>query len=349
MSTLQSLPVSVYVSAALVAGLVACIHLLIRLSEKRKKAKENAEISKFMEKNDKEGLALFEKGRYSAAEQRFEDAVAQAVQIGDRNAELRYQHQLCLAMSRTGCYNSWKATQKLKKLVEEMRRELFSNDPMLQLAQENLEKLESVELKLAIQADFDKAGRHFEKGNLPEANYLYIQCYRAAKAMDDQLWCAKVLMAHSRISASNGQKQEAVQSLEKALRLAREHGGTEEGLTALIEWNLGAYQILREEEAVKELLSKTRAAYGKRELDEAMELADQALALASEKLKGDHWLNADALNLRACVNLSKGFYSAAREDLDYARQILSEWPEAAAHLSEAIESNLARCKRDMGY
>ncbi len=140
-----------------------------------------------------------------------------------------------------------------------------------------------------------------------------------------------------------------VKSLEKAARLAREHCAADDGLPALIEWNLGAYQILRDEEAVRELLKKTRAAFNKRELEQAMELAEQALTQASQTLKNDHWLRADALNLRACVNLSQGFNLEARSDLDCAQQILSEWPDAAPQLSESIENNLARCKRDMGY
>ncbi len=315
------------------------------------KRQKEAEAKNLLELDSLEAHAKkeFEAGRYQLAEAAFRQAATKAALLKLQYRELQFQHHACVSMSRQGSGRCLLALQSLQKLIAEMSTRLPPKDRLLSLAKSNLAKIEKGALNKAAEQDFAEASRLYEAEKLTEAGRFYQQAYRAATHAKNPVLAALILNDSSRLHARDADFAKAIAMLEKARKIALSNCPAGHELPATINWNLDYFRGLAVEAGVKDLLQETRAAYKNHDYELCSRLASDAVSRAIAGLKIDHWLSADALHHRACVKMAQGFYSEARADFSQALAILSEWPEKGARLSELVENNLDRCRREMGF
>lgn len=319
-----------------------------KLSEQRKQEDRQNALAE-LSKQEKEAAAHYKSGKYQLAEAHFRAAAAKAEKLGEQQRQWKYQHHAFIAMSKTESFRVLPALQALQKLVAELKVKLSAKDPLLLMAEQNLGKIEKHGLNAAAESEFKKAGEHYDAEKLDQAKLLYEQAFRAAQHAKNPILCALILNDCSRVLARKKQFADAIKMLEKAKKIAEANCEAGHELPANIAWNMEYYHGIEQETHVKDLLARVRAAHKTGKHEDAMELADKAVSEAFTLLKGDHWLSAEALHHRACVKMGQGFYSDARGDFDQALAILSEWPEQCAKLIELANTNLEKCRNDMGY
>jgi tetratricopeptide (TPR) repeat protein len=216
---------------------------------------------------------------------------------------------------------------------------------LFQSAKSNLDRLEGGGLREAAEADLASCDVE-----LPETDSLPVHAYRAASYLKDQLLQARALTAFARVQIRQRKIDEAMTHLEKACHLSEPSTAPDYvEANKQARWELDFCLSCQNEAHVQDLLSRFHAAYHAHDYERALELANQTIEEAQATLRHDHWLTADAFHRRACVKMQQGFFSEARVDLDQALVILDEWPEQASVMVEMIQSNLERCRRDMGY
>ena len=342
--------VTLILSAAFLGGLGICFYrrMQAKRSEANKQAKRQKDLEQ-LDKQERDGLMHFKTGKFQLSEASFRAAAVQAGKLGDQYRQWKNQHHAFVAMSRTDSSRVLAALQGLQKLLVELSLKLPVKDKLLLMAQQNLAKIEKNGLNQAAEAEFRKATELFDAGKFDQAKAVYEQAYRAAQHAKNPVLCALVLNDSSRILAQSKQFDEAIRVLDKALKIAKANCESGHELPANIAWNLDYYHGIQQESHIKDLLVRVRAAHQARRNEESMELADKAVSEALKTVKADHWLTAEALHHRGCIKMGQGFYSDARGDFDQALAILSEWPEQCARLIELANTNLEKCRNDMGY
>lgn len=331
---------------------LACFGCVLWLWRKHRNQKRAAAEHSYLElelkKHEELGQSQYKQKKYSVAEHHFQSAAEKAKSLGNRASELQNRHRAYIAMSRTGSERFRHATNQLRKLVQQMAKELPADDQLLTLAQSNLQKLENGGLRKAAEKDLHSAEQFFQDGNYIQASRLYGNAAKAAEQLKDSALLAETSKQLARCLSASGNLEAAIKTLESAQKYAEDSADPEQ-FRKDIAWEIAFCKRGELEQQVKSLLHKTNTAYKSHDYETASELANQAVEQALSGLKADHWLTADALHHRACVKMAQGFYSEARSDFNDAVLILSEWPDKTAKLLELAQANLERCRREMGF
>lgn len=316
----------------------------------RKLRNKSLELERNLLGFEREGQLQFENGDYARAEEAFLKAcrLCRKLPLLPEKRSLRNRHHMLVCSSKQGAEKLSRAEKEMPGLLREIESKLAADDALVLLARSNSAKIKHSASYQTARQTYTQAGFCYENDRLLQAEKLYFQAYDAAREARDHLLCAMILNDYSRLLAKKSDYAKAISTLEKAGKIvANKPQGA--GLRQTISFNMDLFRLQKYEHELKKMLEDVRSAYRKRDFEKAAELAEEALAQALRTVKADHWLRADALNLRACVALSRGFYQEARSDLDLAAVILSEWTEQAESLSETVERNLEICKRDMGF
>lgn len=332
-------------AGAVFLALTAVLSYLVR--KKRQSQQSRQEELSSLNRFEAEALQFYRQRNYLAACACYAAASRLADKLDLSNLKYRNQHHALLSRARLGGYqNLLAAYEGLLSLAPRLSG--HTDGDLGKQAKQNLERIEK-ELRDTVKKDLSRARECYERNELQTLLPVFIAAARVALQLKDQEMQATVYHAFACWQIALGQTEEAEKSNSRARKLVN---GCNPALANLLREISETEQFLKsrqDESLVKKTLDRVKVLLREHKLQEASDLAAEAVEQAYRLLKADHWLTADALNHRACARVRQGFYSDARSDFENALVILNEWPECSSDLLELVQGNLNKCRRDMGF
>lgn len=323
--------------------LLACTGGLLWLRQRKRREAEKAAALQ-LSKVEQSALRLYRQGKFEAACSEFRSAAALASQSAESARSLRNRHHALVSRSKLGgIQNLLAAHEGMQSLLNSL-----AESELCQLARQNLRRMETV-LRAAVAKELARANECYDKNDLAQLLPVFVSSARVAIHLKDAHLQTTVYQQFASWQLATGQIEEAEKTLIRVRKIAQSCVEDAPQLAADIADTELLLKSRKNESLVRKTLDRVKYFLHQHKLQEADELAGEAVAQAHELLRADHWMTADALNHRACAKVKQGFYGEARRDFEDALVILEEWPEQSADLVELVQNNLDKCRRDMGF
>ncbi len=184
-------------------------------------------------------------------------------------------------------------------------------------------------------------------GAIPEACSCFQRAIKLAQLSGDHLLLVSLLSKFADFQQTNDLLFEAEALLDRATSILLHHS---EHSTY---WLRDGVSCQRQHLARLTALSKNWRMVGLLLRNEpSSQAAEGEARKVLSELQGsgwDDWRVAGIINLLACAVAARGNWYDARQHWEQARCIISEWPYCNPALVENIDSNLAICRKQMGW